>query len=315
MPSIKLKIMLKLRIVNLLTAMKLNLERNKLILLALAIVVAACGGQKTDSASNSEEFQKADELKEQIKEYVYNIPSPSEIPWMLKATGAEFNQSLINDKSRVDKYTTRSDKSALNLGVYAADIGYLSSYDKTQGAIDYLSVCKTLADNLNITSSFDTSLIKRFENNLANKDSLAVILDQSVKKTEMFLRDDSRNKLAALILTGSFIEGMYISTGVIKTYPKDILPDDARNLVLTPLMRIILEQEKSVDETINMLETVEQSSPVEQILTDLKQLKEFYSKLNIQEQIRNNRADLVLSDATLADITSSIEKLRASIVE
>lgn len=296
--------------------MKLKFWYNILSILTLTVFLAACGGQQKDKASGSDEFKKAEEsLKDQIQEYLYGIPSPSEIPYLLQATGAEFNQNLINDKSRADRYTSRTDKAALNLGVYAADIGYLSSYEKTQEALDYMAACKTIADNLGITSSFDTKLIRRFEANLGKKDSLAIILDQTIKKAESFLRDDNRNKLAALILTGSFLEGLYISTGVVKTYPRNILPDDARNLVLTPLMQIILNQEKSVNETIRMLETVDQSSPVGQILTDLKELSESYEQLNIQEQIRNNRADLVLTDATLASITASVEKLRSGIVE
>ena len=295
--------------------MKLNLNPGTLIILAFIAVLSACSGQKSETTISADEFNDAGELKEQIKEYVFNIPSPSEIPYMLMATGAEYNQSLINDRRKVDKYTNRSDKAALNLGVYATDIGYLSSYDKTQDAIDYMGVCKVLADNLNVTNSFDSSLLRRFESNLANKDSLAKIINQSVMKAETFLKDDNRNKLAALILTGSFVEGMYISTGVVKSYPKDILPDDTRNLILTPLMQIILNQEKSIDETIAMLETVDQSNPVEQILVDLKELQSNYRKLNIQEQIRNNRADLVLSDATLAEITDSIERIRKSIVD
>jgi hypothetical protein len=295
--------------------MRLNLNPNALIILALVAIISACSGKKSENTISADEFNDTGELKEQIKEYVFNIPSPSEIPYMLMATGAEYNQSLINDRRKVDKYTNRSDRAALNLGVYATDIGYLSSYDKTQDAIDYMGVCKVLADNLNISSSFDASLLRRFESNLANKDSLAKIINQSVMKAETFLRDDNRNKLAALMLTGSFIEGMYISTGVVKSYPKDILPDDTRNLILTPLMQIILNQEKSVDETIAMLETVEQTNPVEQILTDLRALQANFKKLNIQEQIKNNRADLVLSDATLAEITDSVERLRKGLVD
>ena len=53
-----------------------------------------------------------------------------------------------------------------------------------------------------------------------------------------------------MVVTGSFVEGLYISTGLIKTYPKDLLPDDSRNLVLTPLMRVVLEQKKSVSDLV-----------------------------------------------------------------
>jgi hypothetical protein len=282
----------------------------------LASGLASCGSSKDEKNKNAEDFDKANEtLKEQIEEVVYNIPSPSEIPYLLQATGAEFNESLINSRKKVDQYATRTDKTALNLGVYAADIGYLISYDKTQEAIDYLNSCKTLGDNLGLVGSFDTEVLKQFESNISNKDSLARLLDKTIKKTQTYLADDSRNKLSALVIAGSFIEGLYISTGLIMSYPKNILPDDKRNLVLTPLMRVVLEQKKSVSELITMLNTVEQTEPVTVIIADLKALEQIYQVLNIEDQIKNNRADLVLTDKNLEGIATIVKKLRTGITE
>ncbi len=287
-----------------------------LLAIATAFFIGSCGSSNKESNQNAEEFKQAEEsLKDQIQDVVYNIPSPSEIPYLLQQTGAEFNQSLLNDRKKADQYLTRNDKAALNLGVYAADIGYLSSYDKTQEAIDYLSAAKKLADNLGIIGSFDTDVLKKFEANISNKDSLASLLNQSVQKTDKYLKDDSRNKLAALMITGSFIEGLSISTGLIKSYPKDLLKDDQRNLILTPLMRVILEQEKSVDELVKMLGTVEQSDPVTGLQADLVSLQASYRALNIDEQIKNNRSDMVLTDKNLVEITNIVEKMRKSIVE
>ncbi|MFZ6000022.1 MAG: hypothetical protein ACOYW3_05890, partial [Bacteroidota bacterium] len=259
------------------------------------LILGSCGGSKTESDSN--EFEQAQEsLKDQIEDVVYNIPSPTEIPYLLEATGAEFNQTLVNDRAKADQYASKNDKAALNLGVYAADIGYLSSYDKTQEAIDYLNACKSLADGLGVIGSFDLEVLKSFEANISNKDSLASLLDKTVQKTGAFLKDDSRNKLAALVVTGSFVEGLYISTGLIKSYPKNILPDDQRNLVLTPLMRVILQQAQSVDELLKMLSAVEKDEAVTTMITDFTSLQASYRALNIEEQIKNNRADLVLTD-------------------
>jgi len=276
----------------------------------------SCGGSKEDQSKNSEEFNQAEEsLKEQIKDLVYNIPSPSEIPYLLQATGADFNQSLLNDRKKADSYGSRSDKAALNLGVYTTDIGYLSSYDKTQEAIDYLNASKKLADNLGVIGTFDTEVLRSFESNISNKDSLANILDKAVKSTDKYLKDDSKNRLAALLLTGSFVEGLYISTGLIKSYPKDILPDDARNLILTPLITVILNQEKSVDEMAKMLAAIDQAEPIASLNADIQALQASYRSLNIADQIKNNRSDLVLTDKHLAEITSIVEKMRKSIVD
>ena len=284
----------------------------------IAMGLASCGSSSSDKDKDSTEFKEAEQsLKEQIEEVIYNIPSPSEIPYLLQATGAEFNEGLLNPRTKVDQYASRTDKAALNLGVYAADIGYLSSYDKTQEAIDYLNSAKTLADNLGVIGSFDVEVLQKFEANISNKDSLTRLLDRTMKKTEAYLKDDKRNKLSALVVTGSFVEGLYISTGLIKSYPKDLLPDDKRNLVLTPLIRVVLEQKKSVSDLLKMLSSssVEQTEPVTSIVADLKALETAYASLNIEEQIRNNKANLVLSDKNLIEITNIVEKLRKGITD
>jgi hypothetical protein len=178
-----------------------------------------------------------------------------------------------------------------------------------------LSAAKVLADNLGIIGSFDADILKRFEANISNKDSLTYLLDQTIKRTESFLNDDSRNKLSALVVAGSFIEGLHISTGLINSYPRNLLPDDKRNLVLTPLIRVVLEQKKSVTELLEMMKSVDQTDPVKSIVTDLTALENTYKALNIEEQIKNNRADLVLSDKNLVEVTQIVERLRKAITE
>jgi hypothetical protein len=199
--------------------------------------------------------------------------------------------------------------------VYTADIGYLTSYEKTQEAIDYLNACKSLADYLGIIGTFDVEILRRFEANIANKDSLATLLDESIKQTEKFLKDDTRNKQAALVVAGSFVEGLHISTGLVNSYPKDLLPTDARNVILTPVIQVILNQQKSVSELLKMLSAIEQTDPVSGMVRDLKELEAAYAALNIEDQIKNNRADLVLSDKNLETISAVVAKMRQSIVE
>lgn len=283
-------------------------------LFVVTALVAACGSSG-DKEKNSKEFKDAEEgLNQNIEGLVGNLPAPSEVPYMIQATGAEYNGSLLSPRGRSDQFTARSDKAAINLGVYVADIGYLVMYDKTQEAIDYLDACKDLADNLGVIGSFDLELLQKFETNISNKDSLARLIDNTTKKTESLLQSEERSKLAALVLTGSFIEGLSISTGLVTSYPKDLLPDDARNLVLTPLIRIILEQKKEVSDLVSMLSSVDQSGVVGELMGDLKQLDTVYQNLNIEEQIRNNRADLVLSDKNLQEIAAVVARLRKTIV-
>ncbi len=281
----------------------------------LILGLSACGSSG-DKSKNPDEFKEAEEsLRSTIEDVVYNIPSPTEIPYLIQQTGAEFNQGLLNSRDKVDQYTNRTDKASLNLGVYTADIGYLTSYDKTQEAIEYLNACKTLADYLGVIGTFDIEILKRFESNISNKDSLANLLDESIKQTEKFLKDDTRSKQAALVVAGSFVEGLHISTGLVNSYPKDILPTDARNIILTPVIQVILNQKKSVSELLKMLSAVEQTDPVSGMVRDLKELEGAYESLDIEEKIKNNRADMVLSDKNLETISVVVAKMRKSIIE
>lgn len=299
------------------------MEIKKLVIACLCSVVMlgtfSCGSKTGSSAEkSSEEFEKvedeASELHEQIQEVIYNIPSPSEIPFLLESTGAEFNQSLINGHDKADQYTSGNDNASLNLGIYASDIGYLVSYQKAQEALTYLGSTKKLADGVGITGSFDPTIIERFEKNLSHRDSMAYILDATINKTSEYLKNDDRDKLAALIVTGSFVEGLYISTQLIQSYPKDILSDDDRQLVLVRLMRVVLQQEKSVNDLIGLLSQVEQTQPITDLVSGLKELKQKYESLEIEDQIKNNRGDLILTDTTLGEITAQVASIREGIV-
>jgi hypothetical protein len=292
--------------------MKLQRPLFVVLVATLTLSLASCSKSGQDKDQNGKEFDEAEGTKDQLEEFRHNIPPPSEIPYILQASGAEFNENLINSREKVEQYTSHNDKAALNLGVYAADIGYLTSYDKTQEAIDYLTACKTLSDDLGLLGTFDAELLEKFEKNISNKDSLTRLLDRTMRESEKYL-NDGRNKLSSLVVAGSFIEGLYIATGVIKSYPKNILPDDSRNLVLTPIMRVVMEQESSVSEMLKMLESAEDSETVTAIREDFKTLEDAYKKLNIDEQIKDNRADLVLSDKSLEGITGVVERIRKKV--
>ncbi len=287
---------------------------NAVLGVALGSLIA-CGGGKEEKTDESAEFNAAkEELKQKIEEVTYQIPSPTEVPYLIEATGADFNGSLINDNTIADKYMTTSSKAAACLGVYASDVAYLSSYEKTQESIDYLQTIKKLAEHLGVVSAVDEVVLKRFENNIDSKDSLEVLINEAVDNVDKYLKDEERNKVAALVTAGSFVEGLYISTTLVQTYPKDLLPQEQRNLILTPVIRIILDQQQGIEETIKLLKSVEQDDEVKQLVTDFESILASYKKLNMAEKIKNNQADLMLSDETLKDITDQVSKIRARLI-
>ena len=124
--------------------------------------------QITEDDTTTEE----NEVKEDLQKVLTDVPEPSEMPYQLKATGAEFDPKLPNPSGDVEKYKTTNNKAALNLGVYATDVGYVSVYEKVQNALDYIDATKNLGDKLGVTNAFDPEMRERFESNLSNIDTL-----------------------------------------------------------------------------------------------------------------------------------------------
>ena len=290
------------------------ISRISAALVCAVFVIASCSSPKQEEETDAQEFdQAAEELSEQIEEIVYQIPPPAEIPYILQSTGVELDESLVNDLGNADNYQGADDKSAMNLGVYAADIGYLSSYEKAQEALSYFTKMKSLADQIGVTTSIDTNVIDRFESNLASKDSLADIINEAISNTDEHLKNSGRNRTAALVLAGSFTEGLYIASSLVKNYPRDVLSEEDRKLILIPLVRLILDQEKPLQDLNAMLSSLDSDETVDQLVAMTSGLIDQYGSLNIEERIRNNEGVSLLEDENLAGLNEQISAIRSFI--
>lgn len=290
--------------------LKQLLLQTKYLIVVLTVTLSACGGSGGENKNNETGKDTAksivNDTKEQNKKVLTKIPKPSEIPYLIKQTGSEFDAKMPNAPESSDKYKTTNNKAALNLGIYATDLGYVVTYEKVQNAIDYMNATKGLAEKLGVSNAFKPSTVKRFQDNLSNVDSLTSIINESMKKSDEYLKNDERNDIAALIFTGSFLEGLFISTELVANYPKDILPEDARIQILIPLVRVILDQKAPLEELIKALKSLnDKPEDVNKLISDLDELYKMYETLNIDEKIKKNQGDLILSDKTLTGITKT----------
>ena len=280
----------------------------------LMLLIYSCGSDKKQESSSKEFEEAASEIKDKVEAIIYEIPSPSEIPFIIESTGADFIPGLVNDLNKAEKYASSNKIAALNLGVYASDIGYLVTYEKVQEALNYMDACMDIGESLGLQNTIDVSMVKKFEANLGQKDTLASIINEAISKSDSYLKENERSNIAALIIGGTFIEGLYIATQIIDSYPKDILSDDERNLVLTPLIRIVLKQEKPLANMISLLKSIDNRGDwIEGLINSLKELKRNYEELDVNALLDENKANVVLSDSVLARITKQVKKIRATV--
>lgn len=186
---------------------------------AFALMAACSPGPDGEGDGDSVPVQDTIDVNNiKLKGQNFMMPSPLQIADMIRKSQAGYNKEMLNPVDHLSKYT-ESMKQALNLGVYGADLGYITMYENTPDALEYYKTVNQLADQLKITASFDPTLMKRFSDNIANKDSVLSLVGEAYRRSDNFLRESEQDHLAALILAGGWIESMYFALNTYKSKP------------------------------------------------------------------------------------------------
>ncbi|GIV27979.1 MAG: hypothetical protein KatS3mg027_1793 [Bacteroidia bacterium] len=243
--------------------------------LILGLTILACNGDDSENESGTSANTVVDSLKAVSAEKIfYSIPSPIEMASILKASGSVYDNTLPNPVDRKDKYSTVRSR-ALNLGVYGADLSYAVVYDNTQESMLYLACAKKLADGLGITSAFSEEKIAKMEANMSNRDSMLALISDSYWETDAYLQENERGNVSAYIITGGWIEGIYLGCKIerkLKTSDKN-----------KEIAKRIAEQKVSLDNLIALLESYASPDSFGDLIDDLKALQAIYATIKETE--------------------------------
>ncbi|WP_421763813.1 hypothetical protein [Ekhidna sp.] len=299
--------------------MKFNQLKLASFALSAAVLISSCGGggSQEKSSDASSEFDAAKEqVAADVSKVLKDLPPPSEVPYLLMNAGAEFDPTIVNSLDKIESYQSDETKAALNLGVYATDIGYLASYEKSELALDYMGECQKLAAPVGVAEAIDYGMIARFESNMENKDSLTSVINDVMQKSGERLSELEELNSAALLLAGSWIEGVYISTTIVNTYPDD-LPEESRTLILEPLVKIVIDQKTSLNDLLQVMNDVPESEAVNNMKAELGKVKAIYDGelAEVEKQISENTGGFVLKPSTLDNLAAEVTRIRTSIVE
>jgi len=285
-----------------------------LIVGGTAFLNGCAGNSSGKSGNSSDELISADSLstdaplklsEEVISDVVQNISSPVEMASLIKSTGVAFSRKILNDPDNLEKYNT-SFKRALNLGVFAADLGYINTFDKNSIVISYLLAVKNLAEGIKVGQFFDFSALKRLATNSNNLDSLMEISVSSFNKMDSYLREQNRSNVSTLIVAGTWIEGMYITGSVIgETNNQDLIDRLGEQKDIVNILLIILENYKN-DPNFTELSAY------------LQDLKGLYSKVKITTEFSEPKrmevdGSLIIVQDEISHVEISPEQVTAII--
>lgn len=263
------------------------------LVIIMAVVFSSCKG-KTKSADQdqvvSDSLNKT-LLATEVGEVLYPLPTPFEMTKMLNDIGATYSTKNLNSTAKVEKYFKENQK-AVNLGIYGADLVYVSTYQQQQDIQAYLNAIKKLADQLGITYDYSRLLSDDFKVKFNNKDSLTKIVTNTIYDTYYFLDQKSNPDLAVTMVTGMWVELMYIGTNISQ---------DSYNY--TGLVNIISKQKASYEKVMELLSARNANADIKSLETKLLPLKPAFDKVAAG-----------LSEADYNLILQTIKSVRSSLI-
>ena len=278
---------------------KLN---KKIIALSLAsVLLYSCGEQKQVESETGDDFEDTDTVKAlalNVGGELFSIPSPMQTALLIQKSGVSYDKAILNPGSKNGQYSSDYSKS-LNLGIYGADLGYVSMYNQTQDAIGYLGAVKNLADKLGVSSAFNQSTMQRIQTNISNKDSMLGLVGIAYRASDAYLKTNKRPEISSLILAGGWIESMYFSIMAYNKKPSD------------EIKYRIAEQKQALGSIIKLIKSHNLQDATE-LVKQLENLATIYegvtSKYNFVEPTTNEAKKTTYINSTI-EISISKEQI------
>ena len=238
----------------------------KTFLIVSVVVFAFCkNAEKTDDniVVDDNTKQAVQETKLNAQNVFNSMPDRKLILKLIEENKIEYDPQFLNDPNSVSKYSIEFYK-AVNLGIYGSDLSIANSFDQTQESMVFLKCVNSLAVNIGVNNAFDQVMFDRMEANRENKDSTLEIITNAFKKADQILKINNRPATSAVILAGSWIEGMYVSCQMAQTINNE------------KIIKTIIDQNESLKNLIIMLDASNLAPETEYIVTDLKSIREAF---------------------------------------
>jgi hypothetical protein len=290
---------------------------NLLLMLFVAVLIFSCTSKK-DTKQEAQIEEDTKPLSDAAERIMPNLPPPNEYAAILHSTGAEFNPLILSDVDNMQGYLGNMEKSLANLGVYFFDLGYCVAYGERQHVDKYYDVCHNMAIEIGAEKQFMAIVMTRFKENIEQNDSIKAYFREAYNKaTNVSGSSEEENAYyRTIFLAGFYIEGLFNMLETIESYPKDILPDDQRFVILMPLAKSVLAQEKNLKNLAEMLEIdYTDNDDDEYYATAFRDLISTYQKLDVDEAIAQNKGQELLNDEVMIELMSKVDVIRSQIIK
>jgi hypothetical protein len=300
-----------------------------LLLVFLIGALPACKSDKSKGKGKEvrlEDFISGEDIFDDIdkaKKIFYSLPSPLETAMLIKSAGAEYNEMLLNPLGNVDKYTTNKSM-ALNLGIYTTDLSFCSLFDQTQTSLNYMDATRKLALSMDIKDAIDEETMTRLEDNLNNRDVVMDIISETFLNSSSYLKENERQAVAAIVLVGGWIEGLYLATQLVGDKP--IEGNKLVNRIAEQKLSFSIVDRMLEDNRVN--EKGAENLDIINLTNELQGLRTAYDKIIVQtsaikvesnEQTKvstlKSQTKITVTPEAFAELQNAVNLLRTNFIQ
>jgi len=287
------------------------------LLLSSMVILNSCSSDEVKSTDNEnateESVNETSEVNKNTEEqevfedsFEFIPPSTIQIASMFKKAGLDYNASNLNPIENQEKYLDNF-KQSLNFGVYSSDLANCVLNNETSKAKIYLKALKDISAKIGLeTVMADGDILKRFEDNIDNQDSIINILFYVHENTDDYIVENGKQDLNVIYYTGAWIEGMYF--GALKA----LETTDKFEL------GILISEQMIIAESIygGLTHLSHPSIDTEDLASSINEIIDTYNGFESVKSLGDDAAflDVILNDGEIEIISNLLIELRTSTI-
>jgi len=281
--------------------------------MAFCFLINSCTSEPAPAEEHFE-YQELKTAKEEVSEVIYSMYLPTDMADVFTRSGTNYNPAIPASINDITLYND-PEQIAVMLGVYGVDLTYMKLLGQSIPAAQYYKAIEQLSGKVGIPENVFRKSAVQLEKYFSNEDSLAAVIEDIYAETDKYFKNNGMNNLAALSLTGGWIEAMYIGVEIFKR--------DTGNQVMAERL---LQQKYSLNSIYTILSNHQESLSVKSYLLLLKKLRRVFDDVEImyqkegfsvdttQKKLQSYHARIRYDKLTMKELERIIPQIRKELI-
>jgi len=279
-----------------------------LFLSVFVLFLFACGeGERQEEVQVIADPLESKQKAEQENASYYLVPTPNELFGLISDHEELDPNAPLNSVNNSKLYIDATSR-ALNFGVYATDLIYVSRSQNSVEVVRYFLTVKKLSEDMGISSAFDDRVFRQLESDITAGDSLDLISLEAYYHAYDALEQNEKGAELALLVTGGWIESLYLTIGARDTFELDGALEQRiaeQKYTLDNLIDLNDQNGNNASVMLEKIRSIYDEMPIEDVPNDEKSTSGRMI-LGGQDQIRMSKEQYFELKETISEIRAKI---------